>query len=119
MSELSSQQKETLREALLVLRSELAQMLASSADAAAPVDLGQPIGRLSRMDAMQQQSMAAANRRSAQLRVQQVEAALARFESDEYGDCLECGEPVETGRLTAQPETPFCFGCQSAREKRR
>lgn len=119
MSTLSDQEREALRKALLVLRDELASMLSSSAEGAAPVALDAPIGRLSRMDAMQQQSMVAANRRAAQVRHRQVEAALSRFDDDEYGDCLDCGELIDARRLAASPETPFCFTCQSGREQRR
>jgi DnaK suppressor protein len=117
--ELDSAQLAALRDALLKLRAELAQMLTSSKSAADPVDLDQPIGRVSRMDAMQQQSMLAANREAARQRQRQVAAALERFEEEEYGDCLGCGEPVDRRRLAAHPETPFCIGCQTAREKRR
>jgi DnaK suppressor protein len=119
MVELSDRETGELRSALLKLRDELAAMLASTAEAVTPVDLEQPIGRLSRMDAMQQQSMAVANRRSAQIRHQQVDAALERIEADEYGDCLDCGEAVDPRRLAAYPETPFCFACKSIREQRR
>jgi len=116
--ELGPEQLETLRAALLQLRGELAQMLSSSKKAAEPVDLDEPIGRLSRMDAMQQQKMLAANRQAARVRQRQVDVALARFDDGEYGDCLECGEPVGARRLLANPETPFCLVCQTAREKR-
>lgn len=119
MVELSDQQKNNLRSALLSLREDLVTMLASSAEAANPVDLEQPIGRLSRMDAMQQQNMAAANRRSAEIRQKQIDAALNRFDDGEYGECLDCGEAVDPRRLLANPETSFCFSCQSGREQRR
>jgi len=107
------------REALLRLREDLAQMLSQSRDAAAPVALDEPIGRLSRMDAMQQQSMLAANRSAAQQRQRQVDAALARFDDGEYGECQACGELIDERRLRANPESPFCLACQSARERGR
>jgi DnaK suppressor protein len=119
VSDLSSPKKEDLRQALLDLRDELSRMLSSSEEAAAPVDLEAPIGRISRMDAMQEQSMAMANRRAARARMKQVEAALVRFDDDEYGDCLDCGETIDGRRLAAKPESPFCLGCQSGREQRR
>ncbi len=118
-SELSDQEKERLRDSLFALREELAHMLSSSSGAAVPVDLDEPIGRLSRMDAMQQQSMVVANRRAARSRQKQVDAALARFDEGDYGECLDCGEVIDPRRLAAHPETPFCFTCQGARERRR
>jgi DnaK suppressor protein len=116
MDELEESQVEELRRALLVLSEELREQLSVSKDASRPVDLNEPIGRISRVDAMQQQGMVAANRQAAQRRKQLVEAALERFGEDEYGDCLACGEPIGYPRLEAQPEAPLCIDCQSQRE---
>ncbi len=119
MNGLSPDQIEELHQDLQALREELRALLSLSSEGARPVDLDEPIGRLSRMDAMQQQSMLQANRRAAQLRQQQVEAALQRLREEEYGECLECGEPIGHPRLKARPEAPLCLGCQGLREKRR
>ncbi|MCP4809197.1 MAG: TraR/DksA family transcriptional regulator [Proteobacteria bacterium] len=81
------------------------------------VDLDLPIGRLSRMDAMQQQAMAKAERELQKVRLMQVEAALERVDDDEYGWCCQCGEPVGVRRLTARPEVPFCVPCQEKAER--
>jgi DnaK suppressor protein len=118
MDALTAEQLVELQLALQVLERELGDVHRASAEGAAPVDLDEPIGRLSRMDAMQQQSMVQANRAAMQRRLQQVRAALRRFDEDEYGVCAACGEEIGYGRLEAQPETPFCIGCQSAREQR-
>lgn len=118
MAELAPQELESLRRDLVALQQELRSQLETSDAAARPVDLDQPIGRVSRIDAIQQQSMAQANRRAAQLRLQQVRAALERLDDEEYGVCAQCGEPVGFARLEVRPETPFCVSCQSQREAR-
>ena len=118
MGALTDEQLESLRLSLLALEREIGSVHASSADGAAPVDLDEPIGRISRMDALQQQSMVQASRAALELRLQQVRAALRRFDEDEYGVCVTCGEAVGIRRLEAQPEAPFCITCQSARERR-
>ena len=105
------------RERLETLRDDLDALLNGTAEAARPVDLDQPIGRISRVDAMQQQSMLAANRAAAARRRQQVEAALRRIDDGDYGDCSGCGEPIDPRRLEARPEAPLCVGCQSLRER--
>ena len=66
---------ETERRALMKLREELTALLTASAEGSRPVDLDEPIVRISRVDAMQQQKMVAVNRQSAQQRRRQVEAA--------------------------------------------
>jgi DnaK suppressor protein len=118
MTELTTSELSQLSTALDELACELRARLVTSKDGARPVDLEEPIGRLSRMEAMQQQSMTQANRRSAQRRLQQVEAAQHRFERDDYGECAECGETIGYARLSVRPEAPLCIGCQSLRETR-
>jgi DnaK suppressor protein len=115
--DLSSQQLNDLQSRLLEIKDELEAMLVSSEEGAKPVDLDQPIGRLSRMDALQQQSMVQAGRQNAQQRLQRIQTALALFDRDEYGYCRLCEEPIGFARLQAQPEAPLCLECQGAREK--
>ena len=117
-SDLSEAQLEELQQLLVELKETLELGLAREGAEAKPVDLDAPIGRLSRMDAMQQQQMAAANKRNTQIRLQQVNASLAAFASDDYGYCRLCEEPIGYPRLQAKPETPFCLECQNERERR-
>ncbi len=117
MGELSKSDIAALGDRLEALRDELDALLASTAERARPVDLDQPIGRVSRVDALQQQSMLAANRAAASQRRQRVQAALRRITQDEYGECIRCGEPIDPRRLDAQPEAPLCVACQELRER--
>lgn len=49
----------------------------------------------------------------------QVVAARRRLEDGSYGECLDCGEPIDLRRLTALPATRFCTACQAIHEHRR
>ncbi len=118
MNELNTQQLAELHQLLLNLSEELQQLLENSSNGAQPVSLDEPIGRLSRMDAMQQQSMVQANRRTAKTRLTRIEAALRRHAGDAYGLCVECEEAIGYARLKAQPEAPFCIDCQTGKETR-
>jgi len=69
------------------------------------------VGRLSRVDALKQQAMAQAEERRSKQRLLTVVNALRRLETDDYGDCMRCGEEVSDKRLKASPETPFCVAC--------
>ena len=116
--ELTSLQVTTLRERLDELEAELKTQLGDLIEEVRPVDLDQPIGRLSRMDAMQQQKMAEASRRQIRLRYDRVLASISAMNRDEYGLCLRCEEPIGYKRLSARPESALCLECQSAKEKR-
>jgi DnaK suppressor protein len=116
MAELTRQQLAELHQDMMNLQNELRQLLDDFSEGAQPVSLDEPIGRLSRMDAMQQQSMVQANRRTAQTRLGRIESALRRYANDEYGLCVECEEEIGYARLKAQPEALFCIDCQGNRE---
>ena len=71
----------------------------------------QAVGRLSRMDALQNQAMAQATARRRIAERQRIMAALARVEAGEYGYCTTCGDAIMPARLTADPAIPRCAPC--------
>ena len=118
MQSLSAEQVEALRRDLLALAERIETLLASPEASAKPVSLDEPIGRISRMDAIAQQNMRSAQRRAEQRKLAQARSALHRIAQGDYGECMDCGESVGFSRLAARPETPFCLGCQRLHEAR-
>jgi DnaK suppressor protein len=119
MPGLSKKQIRDFEKQLLTRRAEIEGLLAQTARDAKPVDLGLPIGRLSRADAMQMQGMAQMNRRQLDVKLQQIKVALAAVDDDTYGLCRSCREAIDRARLEVQPEVPFCIDCQVAFEQER
>ena len=77
-----------------------------------PVELDQTsVGRLSRMDAMQNQAMAQATERRRQSELLRIEAAFERLETDDYGYCLTCGNDIAVKRLEVDPSASVCIVC--------
>ncbi|MDW7772890.1 MAG: TraR/DksA C4-type zinc finger protein [Desulfobulbaceae bacterium] len=82
-----------------------------------PVELDQArVGRLSRMDAMQQEAVARAAARLTDHERQRIEAALKRIDSGEYGCCILCGEEIAAGRLHFDPSVLSCISCAKKAE---
>ena len=91
---------------------ELDKLDALSAEGRAPVTLQQDaVGRLSRMDAMQQQAMAQAEERRRHAERARIRAALVRLNEGEWGYCVTCGEGIAEGRLRNDPSVATCVGC--------
>jgi DnaK suppressor protein len=109
---------EELRQHLEASKAELQKLLDLSREGGAPVALDTPIGRLTRVAALQQQSMTLATLRASEARLGQINAALDRVARESYGDCLVCGEPIALARLRVRPEAALCVSCQEARERR-
>lgn len=117
MDDLTAAERHELHAQLLELKSELKNLLIDSSASSKAVDLDQPIGRLSRMDALQQQAMAKANRAGHQRRLILVDAALIAIKTERYGECRRCEEPIGFSRLQVRPESPFCLDCQKESER--
>jgi DnaK suppressor protein len=46
-----------------------------------------------------------------------IDEALSRVESGDYGECVNCGEPVSEKRLEAVPWARYCLRCQDLQER--
>lgn len=115
--DLTDEQIEEYRQKLLELQEELTHSLHSTDESSKTVELDQAaFGRLSRMDAIQQQQMSKAYRGRVRIRMQQVKSALSAIERGQYGICNSCKEPIAVKRLDVRPESPICMECQSERE---
>ncbi len=71
----------------------------------------QAVGRLSRMDALQNQAMAQATARRRVAERHRIEAALVRIKMGEYGYCAGCGEEIAPARLAVDPAIAMCTEC--------
>ncbi len=119
MNELSEQQQTTLRLKLLEQETSLQNLLKENKDTSKPVQLDQQaLGRVSRIDAIQQQKMAIANRTNQEFTLVQIMQALRKVQEDDYGYCQECNMPIPYKRLLIRPETNLCIQCQSAYENK-
>ena len=105
------------RAALLARREALEAEDATNADSRNTVELQQDsVGRLSRMDAMQQQAMAQATERRRTAERARISAALERIEDGEWGYCLKCGEGIAEKRLRHDPSVANCVDCASGKD---
>lgn len=73
----------------------------------------QSVGRLARMDALQNQAMAQAGGRRRAGEARRIAAALARIDDGSFGECGDCGEDIPEKRLEIDPTTPLCVSCAS------
>lgn len=46
-----------------------------------------------------------------------IDEALGRVESGDYGECVNCGEPIQEKRLNAVPWARYCLRCQDMKEQ--
>ena len=91
---------------------ELAEEDARGAAGQATIELDQQsVGRLSRMDALQNQAMAKAQATRRETERTRLRAALARLEAGEFGYCEDCGDDIAPARLHLDPAASLCISC--------
>jgi DnaK suppressor protein len=104
---------------LRALREEVLLEKKQSEEGTSPVELDQArLGRLSRMDEMQQQQMALELDRRRDIQLKRIEGAFLRLEEGTYGHCAGCSTPIETKRIDFDPTVFFCIECAARAEKR-
>jgi DnaK suppressor protein len=102
---------------LLARQKELEEVSAAARESQDPVELDQTrVGRLSRMDAMQMQSMAKETERRRGLELLRIQGALLRLADGDYGYCVKCDELINKKRLLLEPAIPTCITCARSSE---
>ncbi len=71
------------------------------------------IGRLTRMEAIQAQSISNAGKSRLGKRLLMVKSALDAIEDGSYGTCVSCRDAIPAGRLEIRPESRLCVKCAS------
>jgi len=104
------------RKRLIELRDEIHHLSEATEEDHKTVELDQTmVGRLSRMDALQNQAMQIETERRRSVELQRIDSALQRIEDGDFGYCVSCGEAIEVKRLEYDPTVPTCVGCASTK----
>ena len=118
MDSLNTRQITSLTTSLELLKTELENQVKLALPGASTVIRDQSkIGRLSRMDALQQQHMADSTLQQAKQRLALVQKAINKISENDYGYCELCDEVIAFARLQARPEAQLCLSCQSQQEQ--
>lgn len=77
----------------------------------APIAPDKALGRLTRLDAMQDKSVREAALAQARESLVKLELALTRVFNREFGICITCGEGIPVERLVVLPGSVRCVEC--------
>jgi DnaK suppressor protein len=76
-----------------------------------PIAPENAIGRLSRMDAINNRSVNEAALRKAQIRLNALNEAKSNINHPNFGVCANCEEDIPMGRLLLRPQSRSCVKC--------
>lgn len=108
---MTAQEKEQL---LSIIRSKIETIKVSISELEElikPIPLDASIGRISRMDAINNKTINESSMREKKKTLQRLEKALKNSESKDFGLCTKCGNEIPFGRLEYIPHTTRCVSC--------
>ena len=80
-------------------------------DLTKPVEPDVAIGRISRMDAINNKSVTEASLRQAENKLQSLKRVLSLVGTKEFGICIKCGHQIPAARILYRPESLNCVNC--------
>ncbi len=76
-----------------------------------PIAPENAIGRISRMDAINNKSVNVAALKKAELKLNNLTIALANINDPDFGLCFKCQNPIPLSRILLMPQTRYCVHC--------
>ena len=78
-----------------------------------PIAPENAIGRVSRMDAINNQSVNQAALNTAEIKLNNLKIALSKIDDSDFGVCVKCNKPIPLGRILLIPQAITCVNCAS------
>ena len=78
---------------------------------AKPVAPDDAIGRVTRMDAINNKSVAEAALRQAEEKLRNLERVESQLGKEDFGLCLKCRKSISLQRILIRPESLYCVQC--------
>jgi len=76
-----------------------------------PISPENSIGRVSRMDAINNKSVAEAALRTKKKKLASLKNALTKIDLPDFGKCERCKNPIQIARVIYMPESGLCVHC--------
>lgn len=90
---------------------ELKEWIEDLREATKPMGLDNSVGRLSRMDYINNKTIDEASLRKAENSLLALERWLTIYGTDKFGKCVKCGNDINVNRLLLMPESSRCIRC--------
>ncbi len=103
--------KSEIKERLLQETSKTKQIIADYKELTKPVEPDCAVGRVSRMDAINNKSVTEAALRQAESKLKALQHVLSNLNNADFGLCERCKNPIPLERILFMPQSRFCVHC--------
>lgn len=102
---------EEIRIKILEEISKTEKLILDYRDMTRPVEPDCAIGRISRMDAINNQSVTESSLRQAEGKLKKLKIVLSRIGDKDFGLCNKCRQTIPLPRILYRPESMLCVHC--------
>jgi len=108
---MTEQEKQDIKARVLTEIEKTNKSIADYKELTKPISPENAIGRISRMDAINNKSVAEAALRQAEGKVKNLHMVLESIDDKDFGLCLKCKKPIPVGRILLMPQSRLCVNC--------
>lgn len=103
--------REVIKQKLVDEIAKTEALIAEYREMTKPVAPDVAIGRVSRMDAINNKSVTEAALRQAEHKLVSLQRVLSKVHDEDFGRCIKCQQPIQPGRILFRPESLYCVHC--------
>jgi DnaK suppressor protein len=110
---LGKEERQNIEKAIKDKKAELEIKIEEYKELTKPIPPENAIGRVSRMDAINNKSVNEAALRQAENTLIKLDLALLKIDEPHFGLCTGCGKSIPIGRVMLMPQSTRCVQCAS------
>jgi len=104
-------EKENVEELILREISKTEKLIQEYRELSKPVAPDDAIGRITRMDAINNKSVTEASLRQAEQKLKNLQQVKALVGTSDFGICMKCRKAIPMARILFRPESLYCVNC--------
>ena len=108
---MTQEEKDHVQERILEEIAATEKLVISYRELSKPIAPENAIGRVSRMDAINNKSVNESALKKAELKLKNLKVAITKIEDSDFGICIHCKKPIPIGRILLLPQAISCVNC--------
>ena len=104
-------EEEKVKQLIMDEISKTQSLILEYRDLSQPVAPDDAIGRITRMDAINNKSVTEASLRQAEQKLKGLERVLSLVGTKDFGICVKCRKPIPSARILYRPQSLHCVNC--------
>ena len=108
---MNKEDKQDIKKRILEELKKTQEAIIDYKESTKPISPENAIGRVSRMDAINNKSVVEAALRKAEEKYNKLKLVLDKIEDKDFGLCMRCGREIPIGRVLLMPQSRNCVRC--------